>query len=130
MLDNPDSWRIVGARNGSYGGRCGLVAHRGVLHPDDYVDQDVLRALVEHELGFTYEQARSVYRGRGRRTAAQMALRARIDARFYDIRRAGGNLELLARVIGIDRKKVIGGALGRARHASQAGRSDPGACAK
>lgn len=35
------------------GGVCGLTAHRGVLHPDDYVDEGTLVTLVEDELGFT-----------------------------------------------------------------------------
>jgi hypothetical protein len=34
MWANLDGWRVVALRDG-YGDRCGLVAHRGVLHPDE-----------------------------------------------------------------------------------------------
>jgi hypothetical protein len=116
MTDVHQGWRIVSGKGGGWADRCGLVAHRGVLHPDEYVDMAVLVPAVEQRLGFTMAEVRSVYRGRGRRTAAQIDLRACVDARLLDIRRAGGNLELLARAVGVDRK-VIGRALVRARPA-------------
>jgi hypothetical protein len=113
MLDNPDSWRVVGPRNGGYGDRCGLVAHRGVLHPDEYLDKARLVPAVERRLGFTLDELRLVYR-QGRKSAAQRALRARVDSRLLRLRDAGGNMELLAQVIGVERK-TIGRALTRAR---------------
>lgn len=105
-------WRVLSAR---HGGRRGLTAHRGVLHPDEYVDVQRLRALVEHRLGFTLDELATVYR-QGRKSAFHLELRARIDARFLELRHAGGNMELLARVTGVDRK-VVGRALARARAA-------------
>ena len=113
LLDNHDSWRVVGPRNGSYGDCCGLVAHRGVLHRDEYVDMARLVPDVERRLGFTLHDLRQVY-AQGRKSAAQRELRARVDSRLLRLRDAGGNLELLAQVTGVDRK-TIGRALARAR---------------
>ena len=89
-------WSIVHAKDGA---RAGVSAHRGATHPDEYVDPAVLRGLVEHELGFTYEQVRSVYR-QGPLSADQRELRARIDARLLALSRAGGNLAELGRALG------------------------------
>lgn len=102
-------WSVVSTRRGG----SGLTAHRGVLHPDEYVDVPRLRALVEPRLGFTLDELGSVYR-QGRKSAAQLELRGRIDARLLELREAGGNMELLARVMGVDRK-VVGRAMARAR---------------
>jgi hypothetical protein len=102
-------WHVVGG-----GDRGGMVAHRGILHPDEYVDTERIEAALEHELGFKVDELRWVYRDRGRRKAAQLALRDRVDARLLELRRTGGNLELLARLTAVDRK-AIGRALARAR---------------
>ena len=91
-------------------------AHRGVLHPDEYVDVPRLRAEVEHRLGFGFDELGAVYR-QGRKSDTQLELRARIDARLLELREAGGNMELLAHVVGVDRK-VIGRAMARARLAA------------
>lgn len=90
-----------------------MTAHRGVLHPDEYVDVPRLRALVEERLGFGIDELRTVYR-QGRKSRRQLELRQRIDARLLELREAGGNMELLARVTGVDRK-VVGRAIARAR---------------
>lgn len=76
-------------------------AHRGVLHPDEYVDTARLLASVERELGFTRAELREVY-VQGRKSAAQLELRARIDARLLNVARAGGNVSALARATGFD----------------------------
>jgi hypothetical protein len=125
MRDNPDGWRVVSGKDGGWIDRCGLVAHRGVLHPDEYVSMARLVPAVERRLGFTADELRWVYQGRGRRTAAQRMLRARIDARLLRLAEAGGNLELLAQVTGIDRK-TIGRALTRAKVARGDRRGHPG----
>jgi hypothetical protein len=91
------------------------VAHRGVLHPDEYVDTRSFQAVVERELGFTYEQVRSVY-VQGRKSAGQRGLRARIDARLLEVASAGGNLAALARILEMD-VKTFGRAVARARNA-------------
>jgi hypothetical protein len=93
-----------------------MTSHRGVLHPDEHVDTEALRAAVEAELGFTYDDVRAVYR-QGRKAVSTLELRARIDARLLELRAAGGNMELLARVTGVDRK-VVGRAMARARLAT------------
>jgi hypothetical protein len=110
MQANLDGWRVVSP---DHGDRCGLVAHRGVLHRDEYVERERLLVAVERRLGFTVAELRSVYR-QGRKSAPQRELRARVDARLLQVRASGGNLELLARVTGVDRK-TIGRALARAR---------------
>jgi len=111
FMRSPDGWHVVTSKGGNREG--GVVAHRGVLHPDEYVDMAQLVPAVERRLGFTLAELRAVYR-QGRKSAAQRELRDRIDARLLDVGNAGGNLELLARVTGVDRK-TIGRALTRAR---------------
>ncbi len=82
------------------GGRSGgLTTHRGVLHPDEYVNEDNLRALVSEHLGFTLAEVRSVYR-QGRMSAEGRALRARIDARLLEIEQSGGLMTELGRALG------------------------------
>jgi hypothetical protein len=76
-----------------------LTFHRGVLHPDEYVDHAALQEAVERELGFTYEQVRSVYR-QGPLSATQRELRGLIDARLLVLSRAGGQMLELGRAFG------------------------------
>jgi len=111
FMRSPDGWHVVTSKGGNREG--GVVAHRGVLHPDEYVDMAQLVPAVERRLGFTLAELRAVYR-QGRKSAAQRELRDRIDARLLEVGNAGGNLELLARVTGVDRD-TIGRALTRAR---------------
>jgi hypothetical protein len=81
------------------GGHGGLVAHRGILHPAEYVDRPALLAEVERRLGVTVAQMRSVYR-QGRLSAGQRVLRARIDVALLAVE----NLTALAGVVGLDRE--------------------------
>lgn len=102
----------------------GMTSHRGVLHPDEYVDPDTLQGLVERELGFTYEQVRSVYR-QGPLTADQRELRGQIDARLLALSRTGGNLSLLGRLLGFKTTgdtlhRFLKNALARARALEEA----------
>lgn len=78
-MRSTDAWRVVSGRNGGGIDRCGLTAHRSVLHPDEYADGTLVLGVVERELGFSTAELRSVYR-QGRLSAAQAALRTRIDA--------------------------------------------------
>jgi hypothetical protein len=107
-------WSVVSPREGGWDGRGGLTAHRGALHRDEWrwLDLERVARLAEAELGFTRNQLHQAYR-QGRKSAPQRELRARIDARFLELRNAGSNLELLARVTGVERK-TIGRALKRA----------------
>jgi hypothetical protein len=113
-----DGWRVVSPQARGGDDRCGMTAHRGVLHPDEYVNMAELVPAVEQRLGFTLDELRDVYR-QGRLSPRRLELRARVDARFLELRDAGGNLELLARVTGVDRK-VIGRGLARGRVADRA----------
>jgi AraC-like DNA-binding protein len=90
-------WSIVDPLHD--GRASGAVAHRGAIHPDEYVDDDVVRAAVESRLGFTTDEVRSVFR-QGRLTPEQGELRARIDARLLALSRAGANMTELARLVG------------------------------
>jgi len=114
---NAGGWRVVSIKGGDEEG--GVTSHRGVLHPDEYVDADVLRGLVERELGFSYEQIRSVYR-QGPLSATQRELRACIDARLLALSRAGAHMAELGRALGFPIKddghcRVMENALARAR---------------
>lgn len=91
----------------------GLVAHRGVLAPGEYVDGFVLRDAVQAELGFTYGDVASAY-ALGRPTTEQRQLREKIDSRLLALSRAGGNMEQLAKALGLS-EKTVDRALRRAR---------------
>jgi len=110
FMRSTDGWRVVSP---DHGDRCGMVAHRGVLHPGEYVDEWRVFLEVERRFGFDLADFAVAY-CQGRKSAAQRELRDRIDQRLLGIADAGGNLELLARVLEIDRK-TIGRALARAR---------------
>lgn len=91
----------------------GMVAHRGTLHPDEYVDSATLREAAEASLGFTYEEISSVYR-QGPLAPEQRQLRERIDARLLALSRAGGAMATLASVLKLN-EKTVDRALARAR---------------
>jgi hypothetical protein len=91
----------------------GMVAHRGVLHEDEYVDEPLLKLMIERRLGFTYEQIRSAYR-QGPTSANTRQLRDKIDARLLALSRSGGVLALLAQAVGLN-EKTIDRALARAK---------------
>jgi hypothetical protein len=107
FLRTTAGWHVVGRSHG------GTVAHRGVLHPDEYVDAARVTAMVEAELGFTVADLGAVY-VQGRKSAAQRKLRARIDARLLVLARSGGNLSLLGRITGVH-PQTLQRALARAR---------------
>jgi hypothetical protein len=91
---------------GTYGATdAGMTAHRGTLHPDEYVDYFVLRAQVEADLGFSYSDVSEAY-ANGRPTAEQRQLREKIDARLLALSRAGGNMEQLAKALGLNEKTL------------------------
>lgn len=94
---NAGAWLVVSIKSGDEEG--GVTSHRGVVHPDEYVDGGVLQAMVEEELGFTYGQIRSVYR-QGPLSADKRELRGLIDARLLALSLAGGHLLELAKAFG------------------------------
>jgi hypothetical protein len=91
----------------------GLVAHRGVLQEDEYVDPFLLRDAVEAELGFSYADVTAAYR-KGRPTAEQRQLREKVDARLLALSRAGGNMDQLSKALGLP-ERTLDSALARAR---------------
>lgn len=115
-------WHAIEPARGRH---AGAYAHRGVLHPDEYVDTRVLVALVEEHLGYSVAEVRSVYR-QGPLSAEGRALRARIDARLEEVARRGGLMLELARALGWairggakgDRCDTLERALRRAREAT------------
>lgn len=107
-------WSVIHEKDGERAG-VGVSAHRGVLHPDEHVDQAALRAMVEHELGFTIDQVHSVYSTGGRIPDQLRGLRERIDARLLALSRSGANMALLGRSVGIPYDPTIKRALRRAQ---------------
>lgn len=91
-------WSIATVSDGGGRGH-GLTSHRGVLHPDEYVDEGLLSEMVLEALGFTLDEVRYAYRP-GRPASDVLALRRRIDARLLEVHDAGGNTTALARVFG------------------------------
>ena len=98
----------------------GMTAHRGVVHPDEHIDMERVRALVEDNLGCPLAEIDEVYRA-GKPTAIRARTRAVIDARLLALSRAGGNMTALARVLGwdvdADGSRKMKRALARARAA-------------
>lgn len=105
-------WHTVEPGNPERSG--GLVAHRGVLHPDEYVDVNVLRAAVEDALGYSYADVSAVYARGGRLSPEQRQLRDRIDSRLLALSRSGGTMKVLADALDLN-EKTIDRALARAR---------------
>lgn len=117
LRNNANGWRVVCPRHGNNGDRCGLVGHRGALHPDEYLDAATLRPMVERRLGFTYEQVHSVYSTGGRIPASRRGLRAAVDARLLALSLSGANMDLLGRAVGIN-PSTLDRAVARAKHAT------------
>lgn len=112
-------------RNSAHGATgyldAGMTVHRGVLHPDEYVDHEELVSGVERHLGFTFEEVRSVYHRPGGPLPTDLRpLRDRIDARLSELAAADGlNIAQLAEVIGITEKAIDRGLVrARSREAS------------
>lgn|SRR5574340_5084 len=97
------------------GGDMGMTAHRGVLHEDEYVDEEILRLMVEKRLGLTYAEIAAVYKA-GKPTIEQRQQRIRVDATMLALSRSGANLQAVALALGLS-EKTIDRALARAREA-------------
>jgi len=113
FMRSSGGWRVVSGSDGGWIDRCGLVAHRGITHPAEYVNVVALGREVRRRLGVTWEDLDTAY-CQGRKSAAALELRARIDARLLEVAEAGGNMTLLADVLYLG-KQTIGRALARAR---------------
>lgn len=104
----------------TYGaGDAGMSAHRGILHPDEYVDETELADLAASELGFTTLEVRKAYvRDGGRPANDTLALRARLDARLVEVQAAGGDMTALAHALGMG-ERTMDRALARGREAAE-----------
>lgn len=91
-------WSLVDIRWGD-DENGGLTSHRGVLHPDEYVDAGLLVGMVADRLGFTLDEIRLAYRP-GRPSAETLAIRDSVDARLLEVSDAGGNMVELGRALG------------------------------
>lgn len=108
------SGRVHGARD------AGMSAHRGVLHPDEYVNHEAVLRDLERHLGYTVDQVRSVYtRLGGPIPTDQRQLRDQIDSRMLALSRSGANMTLLRQLLGIT-EVAIWRAVSRARGKEQA----------
>lgn len=77
----------------------GMVAHRGVLHPDEYVDIRLLWLLVEMHLGYTLDEVTDAY-APGRPDESRLKIRNELDSKFLQLQEAGGNMTMLSKCLG------------------------------
>jgi hypothetical protein len=99
---------IVWTKAGGGGLVSDAVNQHTVLRGDQYVDEELLAALIEHELGCTIAEARAVYgrRGGGRCPGGLRPLRDRLDGVMAAIALSGGNLAELARRLGVPEQNL------------------------
>lgn len=97
-------WQVVLPRTG--GAQGGTVAHRGVLHPAEYVDHERLVRLVGQTVGVSYDELRETFISRGRPSAEKAKRRAEILAKLRDALGDDGNVSLLAQILGIERTVI------------------------
>jgi hypothetical protein len=112
-------WSLVTSGPGARGvggewQRRGGTTHRGVLRADEYVDPDLVQALIADEFGFDLEQINSVYSTGGRIPSSRIALRDAIDARLLELANGGANMDLFGRHLRLN-GSTVDRALARAR---------------
>lgn len=77
------------------------------IHPDEYVDEDVLHDMAMKELGFSDEDLALCYvRGTGKKPPEVVALREAMDARFLQLYREGTHIGHLSEAIGLSRSSI------------------------
>lgn len=81
--------------------RAGSSAHRGVISKDEHVDHEVLIGMVEAELGYSFDETRLAFDPLA--FVDEVPNYHAIRDRMVDIHEAGGNISLLADVLGINR---------------------------
>ncbi len=106
----PDSELLAQLPEGGYtvvqparGGkeRTGARAHRGVIQEDEHVDHELLIGMLEEELGYSFEEARLAFDPLA--YVEEVPNYYAIRDRMVEIHEAGGNISLLADVLGINR---------------------------
>lgn len=81
--------------------RTGMHAHRGVLEEGEYVDHEELIMKLEEELGFSFDEVRLAFDAHA--YAEEVPNFYAIRERMVEIHEDGGNISLLADVLGINR---------------------------
>jgi hypothetical protein len=89
-------------------GRGSMVAHRGVLHPDEYVDVKQLARQLEVRLDCTLEEFVGVYgrAGGGPLPKALRPLRARLDEALAIYAERGGSMATLGLCTGVPERNL------------------------
>lgn len=111
--DNTVAWSLVNTRRGTGPGGtqdAGMTSHRGVLHPDEHVNAEVLYRELERSLGISLQEFDAAYRSRGKPTTEIMATREKMDQVFLEVVEAGGNVEELAKILGVARARIFAAA--------------------
>lgn len=78
----------------------GMTAHRGVLHPDEYVDLEALVFALEMRLGFSIERVQFLY-SKPNPSTKDIPDKMRLEDLFLELDEAGGNMKLLATLLGL-----------------------------
>lgn len=78
----------------------GMTAHRGVLHPDEYVDLGSLTFALEMRLGFSVERVQFLY-SKPNPSAKDIPDKMKLEDLFLELDEAGGNMKLLATLLGL-----------------------------
>lgn len=81
--------------------RGGMSAHRGVLDDGEHVDHELLIDMLETELGYSFDEARLAFDPLA--FAEEVPNYYAIRDKMVEIHEAGGNISLLADVLGIKR---------------------------
>jgi hypothetical protein len=98
--------------NGHDGDRGGLTIHRGILHPDEYVDAVIFQVQIEQRLHCSLDEFERWYgrraRGRPRHSDIEQRtfIRERVDPVLLGVVEDGGHVEWLARVLGVDKGRI------------------------
>lgn len=79
----------------------GAIAHRGILHRDEFVDMSLLEQMVQGRLGIPLDLVLEAYTHRpGGPTGKVRILRNRLDQIFLQLHEEGGNMALLGALVG------------------------------
>lgn len=77
----------------------GMVAHRGILHKHEWVDFDEVKKAIEQYLKISVKEINWIY-GPGRPGSLRSVRRIWMDEQFLRLHEEGGNMTLLASVLG------------------------------
>lgn len=106
------------AHEGEGGTRGNPRTNDAILGEDEFVDEGLLRRMVEEELGFDLDLVRTIYSSKYLSPDLR-ATRTSIDARILELYESGANMNAFSRVTGIHRQTMD-----RARQRAQSVRAD------